>query len=729
MEAQIETNLEITPADIDFVKAHIKDKYAPVGFADIVYQVALFKTQAKRHTQVKLYDPHCAYSPGDLIYKEYPGKLPAGGKNFIDLREGVILKVEEVRSRLGMEEIRLSYDGTSDFRKYTEYLKRQKIDLLLPHKQEDPPRPPEYLRAEEDPRDLQAPLIERDFSILRKKLASMLNRENDITFISDKLLLKQNLKEIKPEAVEQIKEFLRGQQASASTEFLVQNFLRVEPGATEFEAYCFALNHVLGQNYKIDLQQTRSAGWGKWHLNSVLYQLKKNARISEPNPLLATISLKNKKNLQQRRKKIEDAVFSEGDTRYYLTQREILSGALRLKPGLYDFADATEIEAADTVSKKIHVLFYYRNEDLLLGFETIYNNYKVLQGTTLIFEQDEQRQFHFTIKTTKKGTITDRVIYDPEQKLFRVSEEKVAAPVFVNKAMFLEADVFRTLENRIGEFRKLETYNKLIHKVFLEFGIKEKNYEIHILRLCHILDLIYPVDLKTVGEIILSSPEFIPSEKIAGVFYLDSDAVVEIEEEERQRRQKIVEEMKKKREEQRRQQLDEELRKKEEIRHLREEHKRKREDEMRLAEKLRQERELQKQREEQAPARFWPAAAGPRFRSREAPPPEIPAEAAKAETPRKSKRKEGQEKPSKAPKKGQKKILEEKIEMDESKKEILQEELKGEAADKPSAKKKIAPEAKVVYQDSGGFGGIFASKLEEIVKKEEKDEPPRDKKK
>ena len=39
-----------------------------------------------------------------------------------------------MRSRAGRDEIRLSYDGTSEFRKYTEYLKKQKIELLLPHK-------------------------------------------------------------------------------------------------------------------------------------------------------------------------------------------------------------------------------------------------------------------------------------------------------------------------------------------------------------------------------------------------------------------------------------------------------------------------------------------------------------------------------------------------------------------------------------------------------------------
>ena len=143
----------------------------------------------------------------------------------------------------------------------------------------------------------------------------------------------------------------------------------------------------------------------------------------------------------------------------------------------------------------------------------------------------------------------------------------------------------------------METGNKLFHKIFLEFGGREKNYEIHILRLYHILDLIAPIDLKLVEEIILSNPEFIPSEKLAGVFYLDSDAVVEIEEEEQRRRQSLIEDQKRRREESRKVQLDEELKVKEEIRLLREERRKKREEEMWQKEKLRQEKESQRRAE------------------------------------------------------------------------------------------------------------------------------------
>ena len=73
----------------------------------------------------------------------------------------------------------------------------------------------------------------------------------------------------------------------------------------------------------------------------------------------------------------------------------------------------------------------------------------------------------------------------------------------------------------------------------------------------------------------------------------------------------------------------------------------------------------------------------------------------------------------KSVKKGQKRILEEKIELDEIKKEILTDEMKETVPAGAEAKDKPRKETEVAYQDEGGFAGIFASKLDEIVKKEE----------
>ncbi len=552
----------------------------------------------------------------------------------------------------------------------------------------------------------------------------MLNKEAGIAFINDKVMLKKNLRTIAPEVFSAIIDFLKGRQTSESTEFFVENFAKVAADDTDFAATCFALNFIMTTQYKIDLQQTSGAGWGRWHLISSLYHIRRNSLVSEPNPFLATASYGDRKNLPQKRKRFEEQIFTEGETRYFLTQREVASGAVRLKPGLYRFDDVMEFAATDSVSHKQHTLYYYPEENLLLGFDKVFESYKALQGTTLVFEQTGAGEFQFSIKTTKKGAITDRIGYDGERKVFQASGEKVASTVAPNKSIFLETEVIQTLAERMDEFRKVENYNKLFHKVFLEFGQREKNYEIHILRLYHILDLIAPVDLRTVEDIILSNPEFIPSEKMAGVFYLDSDAVMEIEEEEKLRRQGLIDDQKRKREESRRQQQDEELKAREEIRLLREERRRKREEEMWQKEKLRQEREQQRRAEAAFAAQE--SAAAPRSARKPYGQEDFPkAEAsfaaapAKPDAAKKQKRKITSEKPAKTAKKGQKKILEEKIELDESKKQILQEDLI-EAADTKDVEMKKEPvkEVKVAYKDEGAFGGVLASVLDEIVKKD-----------
>lgn len=758
----MDINLNIEREDIDFLKSQLQGKVLPLELEDVAYQVALFKTREKRTDKVIIYNPNCEYKVGDLIYKEYPGKIPVGAKKYIEMEKGVVLRVAEARERFGLHEIKLCYEGTSEFKKYTDFLDRQKIELLLPHKQEQPCEDLEYLDQEIDPRQKQAPLVEKDFNVLKKKLISALNKEAEIALISNKVLLIENLKSIEPAVFDKIREFLKENKKSETTEFFVKSFVNKEPDEEDFVAYCFALNYIMKTDYKIDFQQTNDVGWGKWNLISVIYYMKKNSIMSKENPLLSKVTIGDKKNIAQKRRKFEEALFPEGVTKYYLTQREITAGAVKIKPGFFELGESIEVEIIDSKTKKTYLIYFYSDVNLMLGLKEIYEKYKVLQGAILTFERFDDQKLYFSIRTTKKGTISDTVVYDPAKKAFKSLEEKIATPVFVLKAMFLESTVFNNLYEKIEEFRKIETLNKLIHKVFLEFGVKEKNYEIHILRLYHILDLIFPIDLKLVEEIVISNYEFVPAEKIPGVFYLDSAAVAEIEEEEYRRREMVVDESKKKREEVRKKKRDEELRIKEEIRRKREERRRKREEEMFLKEKLEKERRereerrlLELERKRESFKRLTAAKAGEQVRSRDGevrkkfyrgpqkdfrkaerelpftqkpgmpgPAKEIPlADAAgKVVHPKKVKKKKEEEKITKTPKKVVKELIEVPLSEDEIKSEIQLEKLKEKiVTGKETVKeaKKVKEEKKIAYRDDGGFAGVFASKLDEIVKKED----------
>jgi hypothetical protein len=735
----VEINLNIENEDIEFMKGFFQGKSDPVDLNELTNQLALFKTEDKRKNRVKLYDPNCEFKVDDLIYKEYKGKLPVGAKKYIEIEKGVVLRVVDVRTRYGIEEIKLAYEGTSDFKKYTSYLERQKIELLLPHRQAEVCQEVEYLQEEKDPRQTQDPLDERDSNTLEKKLITVLNKEADFAFISNKILLLKHLKPIADDIFEKIKEFLREKKRSETTEFFVEKFLDVKPEDPEFAAYCFALNYRMKMDFKIDFQQTREKGWGKWNLISVIYYTMKDSLISQENPLRKKVSFANRKNLAQRRRRFEEGIFDDESGRYYLTQREVSAGAIRLRPGIYDIGDSIEIDVIDDNTQKSHLLYYYKDENLILGLKAVFEKYKVLQGAILSFWQVDEDQFSFSIRMTKKGTIADKVHYDDEKKCFVVEEEKIASPVFVSKAVFLASDVIRKVQENIDEYRKIQTLNKLLHKVFLEFGIREKNYEIHILRLHHILDLIYPVEIKMVEEVVLSNPEFIPSDKTAGVVYLDSDAVTKIEVEEKERRQKSIEEAMQRREQIRQEKIDKEIQEKEEIRKKREERRRIREEEMWAKERMQKERE--QKRLETKPRKEVPARMSKDRQGSPVPAAEKGAAAKRgtkakffpssdqfpidsSDTSRKSpakkfKKKIDEDKAPKVKKRQEKPVVDEKLDIDEIKSEIQLEELKEKLKEKKKKAKTKVKEKKVAFQDEGGFGGVFASKLDEAIKQEE----------
>ncbi|MDY0297167.1 MAG: hypothetical protein RB296_07610 [Acidobacteriota bacterium] len=728
----MDVNLNIEDMDIEVILSFLKGKEAPQELDELVYHIALVKTRHLRKNRVKIYDPGCEYREGDLIFKEYSGKLPTGAKRFIEMDRGIVLKVAEVRQRMGRQEIRLEYDGTSDFRKYTEYLDRQKIELLLPHKQGRPVHKTCYLEEDQDPRQQQQPLVERDLGRLRKKVVSALNRIAGVAFISGKLLLEENLKKIADDVFDRIREFLRENKKSESTEFLVENFVKIKPKDPEFPAYCFALNHRMMKDFKIDFHQTSMAGWGRWNLISVIYHLKKDALISMPNPLAREVHLANRKGLTLLRRKLNTELFPEPN-RFYLTQREVTSGALRVKPGAFHFGESIELNAVEAGSKKELTLYYYADDQLIMGFKDYFESIRALQALNLTLEQIGEDRFQFEVRTTKKGTVTDRVEYDPEKETFRVTEEKVASPVFANKIMFLEPEVFRILHEHVGDFREADSMNDLVQRVFLVFGLRERNYEIHALRLYHILDLIYPVRLRTVLDILLANPEFVPSEKVPGVFYLDSDSIDVPAAEERER---ILEAHEEEIEAEIEAEAEESVMAEpvtaavaegdtgvesadsheEEIRRLREERRRRREEEMRLKEERMRRIRIEK--------------LGERLQAVEVPPVVVVEAESEAESVRRRRKVEEEEKTPKPKKRVEKPpvVDEETLDMDEIKEEIQLEKLKEAVLEKKSLE---TPREKqeVAYKDDGGFGGILASKLDRLSDKEKKESKKSTKKK
>jgi len=732
----VEVNLNIESKDIKFLKDFLKGVKSPVEIDELTNQLALFKTESKLNDKVKIYDPKCDYKVDDLIYKEYHGKIPIGTKKHIELERGVVLKVVEVRSRF-KEEIKLKYEGTSDYKKYLDYLTRQKIELLLPHKMDKPCEKPEFLDPKLDPRKFYDPLRAKDYNNLRKKLIALLNKNADIAFTGNKAILASNLMPIDTEVFTKIREFLTDNGQSESTEFFVENFVKIKKDSDDFGAYCFALSFKMKNEYKIDFQQVNYKGWGKWNLISVIYYLLKDSIISDENPFLKSVTSDSKKDPGALRKKFEEKLFDDDNSKYFLSQREIFAGAIRLKQGIYDLDESIEVELVDESTKKTYIGYYYSESNLLMGLKDIFENYKVLQGSIITLSQVEDIVFFFNVRTTKKGTVSEKIEYDENKKLFIVRDDKVASQVFINKSIYLEQKDLIELENRIELFRESKSFNELLNKVFLEFGVRERNFEIHILKLYHFLDLIAPVSLRTVLDVIFGNPAYIPSEKIHGVFYLDPSSIGNLVQDEIEKKTIHDSQVKSDQDSKRQNQLDEEKKVDDEIRMIREERRRKREEEMRKVDQIEKDRREKIVKEREPDKKKYRTTA----EKKEAP--AVPMDAApidsdqpskvervKKEAVHKKKTEKGVFKPEKeksTQKKVKKSSSEDRMDMEEIQSEIELLKLKDKV--EKDKGKKLNKKKEVAFKDTSGFGGVFASKLDEIAKSDKKEKKGKKEKK
>jgi len=724
----VEVNLNIESKDIKFLKDFLKGVKSPVEIDELTNQLALFKTESKMSDKVKIYDPKCDYKVNDLIYKEYHGKIPTGAKKHIELERGVVLRVVEVRSRF-KEEIKLSYEGTSDYKKYLDYLTRQKIELLLPHKTDKPCEKPEYLEPKLDPRKFYDPLLSKDYNNLKKKLIALLNKNADIAFAGGKTILVSNMMPIDVEVFEKIREFLTDNGISESTEFFVENFVKIKPDNDDFGAYCFALSFKMRNEYKIDFQQVNYEGWGKWNLISVIYYLLKDSIISDENPFLKTISVESKKGSGTSRKKFEEKLFDDDVSKYFLSQREIVAGVIRLKQGIYDLGESIEVELVDESTKKTYIGYYYSESNLLMGLKEIFENYKVLQGSIITLSQIEDTVFFFNIRTTKKGTVSEKIEYDENKKSFIVSDDKIASKVFINKSIYLEQKDLIELENRIELFRASNSFNELLNKVFLEFGVRERNFEIHVLKLYHILDLIAPVTLRTVLDAIFENPAYIPSEKVHGVFYLDPSSISDLVQGEIEKKTIHEDLVKSDQNSEIQIQLNEEKKVDDEIRAIREERRRKREEEMRKVDQIEKDRLDKIRKEKEAERKKYSTSttrknipASPIASDLEDSSESTKVDRVKKEAAHKKKAEKGTFKPEKeksTQKKVQKGGSDDQMDLEEIQSEIELLKLKDQV--EKDKDKKLNKEKKVAFKDTSGFGGIFASKLEEIAKSDKKD--------
>jgi hypothetical protein len=254
--------------------------------------------------------------------------------------------------------------------------------------------------------------------------------------------------------------------------------------------------------------------------------------------------------------------------------------------------------------------------------------------------------------------------------------------------IYLGEEIFENL-SRLYDERKDLNLQGLLHLVFQTFGADRENFGIHYLRLYHIVDLLKNTDLEQVEAILLTFPEFYPSEKEEGIFHLDLKKIIPEEKPEEKKEEVVVEE--------------------------------KVEKEVRVVEKV---PELERKEEiykviESMPIPSREEAEKEERVEREKPKPE------KKKIKKVKKARPGREISAKEAKIA-KKLIEEKIEWEESRKELVsiyQEESQAQSSEKHEEEKPKVTQ----YREKAKFG-LFAQKLQQALQKETEKKKDKDKK-
>jgi hypothetical protein len=220
---------------------------------------------------------------------------------------------------------------------------------------------------------------------------------------------------------------------------------------------------------------------------------------------------------------------SETPIKIYLGWREILSGGIKIpKSQTKEFSHAREYVFTDTEGEKDYTVYYYPSSGFILGLKEFYEIHNVPQGASLTLERKGLNQFNFWLKKSKKKISVLKVTYDPKKDVLAQSGEEAFTFSIPNKIIHLERETLEKLLSLYKDRKKLEL-PELLAFVFKNFGLEGKKCSLHYLRAYHLVDVLKRTSQEDVEKALLTTPEFSQSEKNAGIFFYQE----KIEEEEK----------------------------------------------------------------------------------------------------------------------------------------------------------------------------------------------------
>ncbi len=521
MEKEIE-NTEIAEKDLLFIEKEFSKNNKPLSLEEMTRKMAYQKTSSQMVQEVKRYDPLCLYEIGDLIYKEYDEPLMLSSKGVEPFKGAVVLTVvrKVAYEDFNCEMLEVDYSGGGIFRKYIDYMKKTKTQVLLPSNVDGKAKTPERIEKKKDPRLSELPMTDRNLKTLEKNLRSALSKSSKFFCWNNYWQLNENRMEIEEKKIKEIKNHLLEKKLSAASVELVNKFFNMESTDDLFELCCMSLNFILEKKHKKEFIYVSPQEWGKWHLRKVLNSLPEDLPLSAPKAKLPAFGEEERPETTQ---------IHEFPLQTYLTWREILSGGVKISKSLNkELSLSREYIFTDKEEEKDYTIFYYPSSAFFLGLKDFFESNNVPQGARLTLERRGPTQINFWLKKSKKKLPVLKIEYDPKEDKFTASGEEAFTFSLPNKIIHLKRETLSVLFSLYPQRDDLEL-RELLVLIFKNFGSESNNFALHYLRAYHLVDILKQTTQEEVEKTLLNSPGFSPSKKDKGIFFYREK--IEVEEE------------------------------------------------------------------------------------------------------------------------------------------------------------------------------------------------------
>jgi hypothetical protein len=512
MSSETNNLITVTPDDISLVERELEATSHPLAAKDLTEKLAFEKTASQRTQDVKKYNPNCRYEVGDFIYKEYNEPLTVGSKSVEHFQGVIILKVvaRTFYKNFNCDMLEVDYPGGGVFRKYVDYMKKTRTQVLLPANVDGRNQPAEIIAKSDDPRLTELPMTERDLKTLEKHLRIELARSPKFFGWGDHWQVAAKKVEIPEDRVKEIENEFETTRQSAATESLVSKLFGLEASNDLFDLTCLSLDFLLEKKYKKEFILLADAGWGKWHLKRILNALPDGLPVAAPMARLPEFEVVEKP---------EMSIVQAFPIKVYLTWREILSGGLKVPRSLgKELSHYREYTFTDAEDNKAHTVYYFPTVNYFLGLKGFYTQANIPQGTSLTLEKTGPNTFKFWIKRSKKKISVSRLAYDVEKDQFQDTGEESFSFAEPNKIIYIEHETLAKLLPLYEQRANLDLRD-LLMLVFKNPALGGASHSLHFLRAYHLVDVIRQTTQEDIETVLLNTSDFSKSDKKKGLFY------------------------------------------------------------------------------------------------------------------------------------------------------------------------------------------------------------------